>query len=139
MTLLIEDKQGFVDLFFGKWLIPKITADIINRIDKSKLLKWDDYLTNSSSLARIYSKNYRAYDVLVFAAKNIICTGTKGSIVIKIDDNIMMPGFDRVKVKDLVKLITNGNLEVKGYPVVSDVFNDFANNINKYMRLYYQV
>ena len=47
-----------------------------------------------------------------------------------------MPGFDRVKVDTLLRLITFGNNSLQGYPIVKDILQRVADNIGDYINRY---
>lgn len=139
MTLLLEDDYELITIDFGNWLIQKIKYDIITKLDKSKLILWDQYLSQNSSLPKLYKKSYRAADLIICAANSLICKGKDGKIKICVDDNVLAPGFDRVKLIQLIKLINYGTLDTKGYPLIQNVFEDVAKNINTYVGVYYQL
>lgn len=42
----------------------------------------------------------------------------------------------RAKLYSIIKLITFGNMEINGYPIVLDLFNEFADNISEYASKY---
>ena len=139
MELKLQDNHEFVDVGFGTWLIPKLSAKIINNIDSKKLVVWNKYLTTSTSIKRLYNKEYSAQDILIFAARNLVCSGIPGQISITINKNIRAPGFDRISLYELVKLINYGNLNVKGYPVFTDTLHQVAEDIDSYLELYYRL
>lgn len=139
MELRLRDTHEFVDQDFTKWLILRIEAKLIANIDTKRLYVWDKYLTTSDSLKRLYDKPYRAEEYLILAARNLVYSGNPGDITISINKNLSAPGFDRVKLYDLVKLINYGNLNTKGYALFSNIFFDIADNINSYLELYYRL
>lgn len=139
MQLKLLDPNKFVDVAFGKWLIRHIQVQLLTNIDTKKLLRWDKYLTESNKIPRLYNKQYRAEDFIIIAVNNLICTGTDGEIVIKINPVIMAPGLDRIKLVDLMRLINYGNIQQKGYPLFSDTFREVSNSINSYLQSYYKL
>lgn len=140
MELRIYDDEGFINKDFGEWLIPRIRVKLISSISKYKsLVNWDTYLTSSSTVDRLYDIHYRAFDVVIFAAKNLVCTGTDGEITIHFDYNKFVPGFNRLKLNTIVKTINYGTTDTKACPIFTDSFDYFANDIDTYVRQYYML
>ena len=139
MELRIRDSNNIVDEEFGHWLIPRIKTKLISNIGTYKLQNWDKYLTDSTTLKRLYEKDYKAADIVVFAANNLVCTGSDGDISIQFNTNKFVPGFDRAKLITLVKTINYGTLDTKGCPIFTDTLNYFAKHINNYVNMYYRL
>ena len=139
MELRIRDSKGFVDTSFGTWLIPRIQARLISRISKYNFSAWDEFLTKDSSLSRLYKKTYKAADIILFASKNIVCTGVDGDITIHFNYTKFTPGFDRLPLNVIVKTINYGNISLKGCPIFTDTLNFFAEDIDSYIRIYYRI
>ena len=139
MELRIRDSQGFVDESFGYWLIPRIKAKLISNISKYKLANWDKYLTESETLNRLYKKDYKTTDVIIFAANNLVCKGADGEITIHFDNTKFTPGFDRLRLDVIVKTINFGTLDTKGCSIFTDTLNHFAKDIDTYVGLYYSL
>lgn len=139
MELRIFDKDQFVTVDFGRWLIPKITTKIISSIDKQRLLKWDNYFSETDVLKTISTKIPKTFDIIVFIAHNLTCSGTDGEIFIEVSKTAFVPGLDRVKAETIAKLINYGNLEMEGYSIFTDSFNQIAQDIDSYVGLYYDL
>ena len=137
MELRIRDSQNIIDIDFGLWLLPRIRSKLVSNIQKYILVNWDKYLTNSDKLPRIYKKDYRTEDIIIFAAKNLVCKGVAGDISIQFDANKFVPGFDRVKLNVLVKTINYGTLDIKGCPIFEDTFKYFSTSIDDFVKSYY--
>ena len=137
MELRIRDSQMILDEAFGHWLIPIIKTKLISNIRKYKFNNWDEYLTSSTAVARLYDRKYTAAEVVIFAAKNLVCKGASGEIVISFDNTKFVPGFDRLRLNTIIKTINYGTLEVKQCSIFTDTLNHFADNIDKYVSLYY--
>lgn len=139
MRLEIKDSNNFVNLEFGAWLIPHIKRKLISETGRYKFSNWDNYLTTSNSINRLYNKAYKAVDIVLFASQHLVCNGIEGNISITFNNNIFVPGFDRLNLSTIIKTINYGTLDIKQCPIFSDVFNYFSNNIHMYLRLYYGV
>lgn len=139
MELRIRDSKGFIDVNFGYWLLPKIQSKLISNIDQYKLERWDNYLTNSKSLKRLYTQEYKAENIILFAANNLVCDGADGEITIHFNNTKLIPGFDRLLLNTLIKTVNYGTLDTKGCPIFTETFNYFAQNIDSYVRLYYML
>ena len=139
MELRIRDSQGFVDDGFGYWLLPRIKSKLISNISRYKTVNWDKYLTESENLNRLYKKEYKVSDIIIFAANNLVCNGSDGDISIQFDNTKFVPGFDRIRLSTIVKLVNYGTLDMKACPIFTDTFHYFANNIDSYVGLYYRL
>lgn len=139
MELRIRDSQGFVDKGFGEWLIPRIQTKLISSISKYKLVNWDNYLTESPTLERLYNMSYKTEDIIIFASKNIQCTGTDGDITIHFNRTKFTPGFNKLKLDTIVRTINYGTQDNKACPIFTDVLNYFADDIDTYVRQYYML
>lgn len=139
MELRIFDKNQFVTVEFGNWLIPQIKSKIISSIDKSKLIPWDSYFNENESIKKLYRKAPKTFDIIVFIANNLVCTGVEGEIFITVSNTSFIPGFDRFRADIAAKLINYGNLEMHGYSIITDSFSHFATKIDDYVRSYYML
>ena len=138
MRLVVTDKDNIIDVDFGLWLCNLIKLKIQALLSKYNFNAWDNYLT-TSQLPRMYSREYRAEDVIIQAANNLVCTGGPGNISIHVNTAQLTSGFKQVKLNTLVKTINYGSLNIKGCPIITDVFTDIAKHIDKYVLVYYDV
>ena len=139
MELQINDSNNIIDVDFGRWLQSLIRIKLISSINKDKLIQLDNYFTNDASIRRLYNKLYYTKDLIILAANNLVCSGTKGAITIKIKNNVFVPGYDRLNLSEAIKLINFGNLSVKGCFLFTNVFDYFSDNINQYVRYFYRL
>ena len=139
MQLNITDNSNFITIDFGKWLIPFIQTKLLSNVGNYDFRGWDKYLTESIDLPRLYTKEYKALEVITFAAKNLLCIGRDGDIIIKFNENQYIPGFNHVKLTTLIKLIEYGTTQRKGVPIFRDTLDYFANNIESYAQKYYGI
>ena len=139
MKLQIKDSNKIVDQGFGFWLIPRIRSKLISNISKYKFQNWDSYLTETEELVRLYKKKYTASEIIIFAANNLVCQGVAGDISIQLNATKLVPGFDRLPLNIATKLLNFGTLELKGCPIFTDTFNEFAESIDTYVGMYYMM
>ena len=117
----------------------RIRAKLIVNAFNYKLQLWDKYLSESNSVKRLYNKDYKALDVILFAANNLVCKGTDGEVSIQFNDTKFVPGFDRLKLGVIVKTINYGTLDVKACSIFTDTFNYFAKDIDIFVKEYYKL
>lgn len=139
MRLQVQGNKSIVTVDFGEWLCDFIKLKIISSINNYKLRVWDDYLTTSTTINRLYSRTYRATEIITFAANNLVCTGIEGNISISFDGTKFVPGFDRFKLSSAVKLLDYGALDIKGCPIFREAFDYFDENIDLYAKLYSKI
>lgn len=139
MELRLRDKEKFIDKGFGNWLVQRIRIKLLSEISKYNLTNWDKYLSESANLTRLYARDYKASELLVFAANNLVCTGTDGDISIQFDNKKFVPGFDRLKLDLILRTITFGTRDTKACPIITDVFNSFSEDIDTYLHSYYML
>lgn len=139
ISLNLHDSNKIIDIDFGYWLASKIKLKLLSNFRNYKFTNWDNFLNESKDIVRLYKRTYTVYEVVVFASSNIVCNATEGNIVISIDNNKLVPGFDRLKLSTIIKTINYGTLEIKGCPLFTDTFNHFAENIGEYASIYYGI
>lgn len=139
MILRITDQSEILDKHFGTWLISHIRTKLIVNIHNYNFVNWDNYLSTSVEINRLYKRPYKTSEYIVLASKCIVCRGKPGEIFIEINPNIFCPGIDRLKLNTLLKTINYGTLNIKGCPIISDTFNFFEKNIHRYASMYYNM
>lgn len=134
MHLEISSTSPVIDRNFGLWLIKYLRKDILRKLGSAKLTSWDKYFNEQFST--IYAKKISSEEIIKMGVQNLICNFASASIIIRISPNVYMPGFDRVKVESLCKLINYGNTTIPPVPIFTDTFNTVADNIEDYVRWY---
>jgi hypothetical protein len=76
-----------------------------------------------------------AKNILIGAVYNLRIRDTFNNIIIEINPNAMIPNTS-AKFIDIVKLINYGNLSLQEYPIMDQIMNYFAININSYYNKY---
>lgn len=136
MKLEIGDPKNLLDRSFIIWLKLKIRDKVLADINEAKLVKWDLYFNNNSHFRSIYKKKLSTKDFIIAGAINLDYIKSESSFIIRINNNYYTPGLDRVKLMSICKLINFGNTEVNGYPIFTDTFEYFAQNIQAYVEEY---
>ena len=83
----------------------------------------------------ILKKHISITEVCQIAFQNIIVLRFGNNITIKINEKVLLPNTN-VKLIELCKLINNGNLDLKAYPIFTEIFNDVKDNLEKYYSEY---
>lgn len=136
MHLEIKDPDNLLDNKFIIWLKTKIRNKILADLDTDKLIKWDNYFNDNPVYKSIYKKQIQSIDIITAGASNLIHSDQDELINICINPNVYTPGLDRIKLLTICKLINYGNQELSGYPIFTNTFEYFSDNIQKYVNLY---
>ena len=136
MKLKIDDPKNILDASFIEWFKMKIRDKIIGDSKFDKLDKWDKFFNSQNIYKSIYKKKILTYDIILAGANNLRSIRNNNTVYLDIDPNIYYIGLDRVKLEILCKTINFGNIEVAGYPIFSDTFKYFSENIKSYIDIY---
>lgn len=136
MKLQIDDPKNILTENFMRWLDIQIRNKFLDTLDDNKLKNWDIFFNNQTVYKSIYKKKISTKDILTAGITNLLHASAGTQVFITINPNINMPSFNQVKVKTLCKLINFGNQDISGYPIFTDIFNYFADNLQEYLELY---
>lgn len=140
MELIIRDSNKLLTDDFARWLLSKVKIKLIANISRYNVENFDNYLNESNDIKRLYKdKNYRASDIIMFAANNLVYSFSETEIRIHVDFNKYTPGYDRLKINTAAKLINYGTADKRGCPIFTNILNQFAENIQDYISLYYRL
>ena len=139
MQLSIRGPQDVVTSEFGQWLCLILKARLEKHLNSPKLQKWDQYLTSTSVVKRLYTRPYTVSEVVSFAAKHLSCVVVTGLLIIRFDSTKFVPGFDRLPLTTAIKLLSHGNRDIEGCPIFRDAFESVKNQIVDLARLYYGI
>lgn len=110
--------------------VPKVLKHYINVYDNDrKLFKMDNYLKNTLGI------NYKAKDILLFALTNSFKADVGKYCIINIG-NIDEFKDTKYSLISLVKLIENGNLDIKGSQVLHKAFDYLRTNLETFWDMY---
>lgn len=133
--MLIRLKDIYKDKGFSLFLISVIQERVITEINPQKMIKLGEYLNKVSIFKKLTYRYISPREILLSAVYNLQTYSTSEEIVIEVDRSV--PFYDStIKLYQLVDFITYGNLAIKGYPLLDEIFKDITENINVYFRLY---
>ena len=130
MRLDINTKYG---LEFVLYIIKKLQEYIIGNINDKKLVFIEEYI--NQNYKSIYRKHISARDVLVSSAMNLTYQIYANKFTIEIDSKQILYGTN-AKLYDICKLINFGVLGIGSYPILTESFDYFKDNLD-YMYEYY--
>lgn len=136
MKLEISDPKNLLDRSFIEWFKIKIRNKIVADVNLKKLENWDKFFNNQSMYKSIYKKKISTSDIILAGASNLDYVKSESNFWIRLNPNIHTPGLDRIKLDLICKLINYGNRDLVGYPIFTDTFEYFAENINEYVDRY---
>ena len=130
MRLDINTKYG---LEFVLYIIKKLQEYIIGNINDKKLVFIEEYI--NQNYKSIYRKHISARDVLVSSAMNMTYQIYANKFTVEIDSKQILYGTN-AKLYDICKLINFGVLGIGSYPILTESFDYFKDNLD-YMYEYY--
>lgn len=126
---------------FCDYLVEDIKDSIRKNINYRKLLKREKYILNArwigwnsrSSIPISLNMMSLAYNII----DNIICSNRYGvgRYVICINPSVYFSGSS-TKLSTIARFLDKGNERVPGMYFISNVFNRYARNINRYWQAY---
>ena len=134
MELRIKNDNGTFTDDFIVYLIREIGYYLPLKINKRKLIKWDDYL-NSIGITTTDKYKISSYNVLLAGVHSLTYKKIDNEYIISIDNNAYMP-YITESIDTLCKLINYGTVELKGVYVLTETFEYFSKNVNKYFDKY---
>lgn len=136
MRIEISNPNDTLDKDFGEWLCKRLSFTIKTKMNYQKLNLWSQYLTESKIFIPVFTDKISAENIFIQASNNLVVEKFPSLLCIEINRNIYTSGLDRVKLKTAVDLITFGNQEQKGYPLILNQFKYVVNNINEFIDKY---
>lgn len=130
MRLDINTKYG---LEFVLYIIKKLQEYIIGNINDKKLVFIEEYI--NQNYKSVYRKHISARDVLVSSAMNLTYQIYANKFTVEIDSKQILYGTN-AKLYDICKLINFGVLGIGSYPILTESFDYFRDNLD-YMYEYY--
>ncbi len=120
----INNPQQLDLQLFCQYLIPLIRAraNDFSKIDIRVEKLWDSYL---QELFKKYKVTINLKTIVRIYFNNLVIRKDMRdkSYTITVNDNIKFPGLD-IKIDALAQLITIGNLDIAGYPLFDDIYED---------------
>ena len=123
----IEDK--YTDDFF-EFVKYKMRDYFYNHLKDKKLEPFDIFINENPKYQSIFKKHISSYDICISALYNINVLRFGKNIVLKIDENALIPNTN-IKLIELCKLINEGNLVLKAYPIFTEIFKYVKDKIDE--------
>ena len=115
---------------FINFLIKIIKNRVITKLSLNKLKAWDKYLD-------AINKNHEsAKEIILISLSKLVYIIEDNYIIITINNNYVLSKL-HLKLIDAIKLINFGNMEIKGYPIISDTFQYVEKNIKGYEKRFH--
>lgn len=133
MKLVIKHPPAEFTYDFFKYLVGKIKLYGLASIDTRKLIVFDTYINNKYK--SVLKRHISSKDSLIMFFYNLKITTLWDRVIIEVNPNIVIPSTT-IKLINVVKLITYGNLEIKGYNIIPKVFKYVKENINELYEMY---
>ena len=115
---------------FINFLIKTIKNRVITKLSLNKLKVWDKYLDT-------INKNHEsAKEIILISLSELVYIIEDNYIIITINNNYVLSKL-HLKLTDAIKLINFGNMEIKGYPIISDTFQYVEKNIKGYEKRFH--
>lgn len=135
MRFILYDPEGLIDYGFCTWLISSIKLEYANVVNTAKYAAMNEYLGTLDFMAR--HKGQTSDTIMRLGVNSLVIKEFEGRFVIQINDTLMFDNKENIKLSSMCKLINYGTMSVKGYPILIELFNHFADNIDMLVRYYY--
>lgn len=130
MRILIIDRDGKYDDEFFDFVKTKIKNYFYQILNIKRLEPFEIFINKNPKYYSLFKKYISALDICISAIYNIVVIRYGENIVLKIDENSVVPNTN-IKLINLCKLINEGNLVLKAYPIFTEIFDYVKNNIEK--------
>ena len=125
MKLVLKSKETILDDRFIMHVINLFPSIVFSKENQRKLKAIDKYLQENVFTGR---RKFTTKQIINIVLKNMVYHTDGRNATIEISNTAVFP-FYIIKVKDVAKLINDGNLEIKGTHIFSDLFNTVKENI----------
>lgn len=136
MRLILQKQNSEYTDRFARFIIKVICTNFREDVNFDKLKQWDIYFKDSNILGIDVNSNNISLKILCEVLNNLIVDDFDSSYHIYVNQNAVYSQNKDIKLEQLLKLITFGNSEKIGYPIVKDIFEEIADNIKDYFQLY---
>lgn len=137
MELRIKNPAKLELSNFCNYLINKMVTYISNTINDRQLIRFDKHINNNLKIKFIdkFPRLLKSRDVLITAVQTLYYIKQGNDYIIKINPNNFIPNT-YAKFIDIVSLINYGNMQLQSYPIIDEMFDYFADNLNQYYNDY---
>ena len=135
MKILITDKDNKYTYDFLEYVKSKCRDIYYEKVNVKKLKPFEVYINELPEYKSLMKKYISANEICISGLYNIMILHYGQNIVFKIDENNLLPNT-KIKIIELCKLINNGNLLLKPYPIFTEIFDEIQKNIEVYYAEY---
>lgn len=135
MKILITDEAGKYTDDFLNYILAKFRDIYYEIVDGRKLAPFEVYINELPEYKSVFKKYMSAYEICLMALYNIVVLKYDSSYVLKIDETQKIPQTN-IKIIEICKLINNGNIMLKAYPIFTDVFKYVQTHVENYYAEY---
>lgn len=130
MTLRVDNKN--INQHFISYLKKRMLGYASTILNVRQLDPFDEYFNSGDFKKLSNDTTVSTRKVVLLSMTNLIHKRYETTTHIFINPNINYPGTD-MKLVDLCKIINFGNMSIDAYPIFTETFDHFSNNIKKYM------
>lgn len=135
MKIIIDDVENKYTDKFLSYLKSKFFNVFYKKINYKKLEPFEIYINELPKYKSLMRNYISANEICISGLYNIMVLRYGQTIVLKINENIFLPNT-RIKLIELCKLINEGNLLLRPYPIFTEVFDEIKKDIEKYYASY---
>lgn len=123
---------------FIRWLINLYKTLIIIYINTDKLMAFNNYIDENEIYKKRYinSDEFNVKNAIIGVLNNITYREIKDGYLISLHTNKPFPTHI-ASMTDICKLLNDGNLNFKGYPIFTTMFKHISDNLQQYKNQYY--
>lgn len=127
MNIVISKSN--VSFSFMQWLKRRIRLEAMAKVEKINFSTLEQYIKDNFDI------DVDIYSLMLNCVNNIVIKDVGNDYILSINENQKYKNT-QVFISTLVKLVDSGNFDIKGYNILTSVFNNIKANIKKYYLLY---
>ena len=130
MKAFLIDTQNQYTKDLLEYLKDKLREYFNSIVDYDKLVPFEIYINELPKYKSLFKKYITAYEICNAALYNIEILSTSQTHVLRINPVEKLLNTP-IKIEELCKLINNGNLYLKAYPIFTKIFQYAQRNVDK--------
>lgn len=126
MNLDIEiiDTSIDVDIFVNTYLTRIIRKYVVLNFNPDKVKPFEEYINKNLNL------DCSAEEIISYALDTLYVSKHGSFYKIMINPSATIPKT-AIKLKSVIQLLESGNLEIRGYPIITNAMSNVKNNIRQ--------
>lgn len=128
MKIIIVDEEGRFDNKFISYVKDQLRTKFLEDVEYKKLKPFEIYINEVPRYKSLFKTYITAAEIYSAALYNIQTVTTTYSYILQINPMVTIPNTT-VKVEEVCKLIDDGNLFLKAYPIFTKTFRYIQDNI----------